>query len=243
EDSTIGDFIEFDGVSPEAHLVKTMLREELDNLLESLSPRDRQILHMRYGLDDGREKTLEEIGQHFGLTRERIRQIVSKTLNKLREWQPKIIIQPHQNLTPAPTTKNLIEQNASISTANLEEPIINHTNSQEVDRNMTDLSETDLSGVIKTMEYNGSDLLEQLTSLEQLFSQLSIRLSKAASDLQEPGIPISEELILELEEARRNFVELRDRVLELAESSGISPIPKPDEIFSRRHLETLLHAI
>ncbi|HAX74622.1 MAG TPA: hypothetical protein DCY88_02005, partial [Cyanobacteria bacterium UBA11372] len=243
EDSTIGDWIEFDGVSPEAHLVKTMLREQLDSILESLSARDRQILQMRYGLDNGREKTLEEIGQHFGLTRERIRQIVNKTLKKLREWQPKIIIQTHQNLTPAPTTKNLIEQNASISTANLQEKIINYTNSQEEDRNMTDLSETDLSGVIKTMEYNCADLLEELTSLEQLFSQLSIELSKAASQLQEPGIPISEKLILELESARKNFVYLRDRVIKLAESSGISPIPKPDEIVSRQNLETLLHAI
>ncbi|MFB2976690.1 sigma-70 family RNA polymerase sigma factor [Microseira sp. BLCC-F43] len=92
EDTTLGDWIEFDGVSPEAHLVKTMLREELDSILERLSPRDRQILQMRYGLDDGREKTLEEIGHIFGLTRERIRQIVNKTLNKLREWQPTNII-------------------------------------------------------------------------------------------------------------------------------------------------------
>jgi hypothetical protein len=105
------------------------------------------------------------------------------------------------------------------------------------------LEKNELSGAIKTMEYNCADLLEELTFLEQLFYQLSIGLSKAASQLQEPGIPLSEKLILEIESARRNFVELRDRVIKLAEYSGISPIPKPDEIVSRRHLETLLHAI
>jgi RNA polymerase sigma factor (RpoD-like family) len=238
ENSTIGDFIEFDGVSPEAHLIKTMLREELDSILERLSPRDREILQMRYGLDDGREKTLEVIGHIFSLTREGVRQIIKKTLNKLREWHQKPIIHAQENLLPAPKTKN-----SSITTVNLEEENINHTNSQEVARNMTDLEKTDLSVIIKTMEYNCADLVEQLTCLEQLFDQLSIGLSKAASQLQEPGIPLSEKLILELESARKNFVELRDRVIKLAESSGISPIPKPDEIVSRRHLETLLHAI
>ncbi|HAJ60888.1 MAG TPA: hypothetical protein DCP31_17825, partial [Cyanobacteria bacterium UBA8543] len=61
--------------------------------------------------------------------------------------------------------------------------------------------------------------------------------------MQDPGIPLSEKLILELESARINFVELRDRVIKLAESSRISPILKPDEIVSRQDLETLLHAI
>ncbi|HBW91528.1 MAG TPA: hypothetical protein DEG17_22375, partial [Cyanobacteria bacterium UBA11149] len=243
EDTTLGDLIEFDGETPEAHLIKTMVREELDSILERVNARERQILQMRYGVDDGREKTLEEIGQHFGLTRERIRQIVKKTLNKLREWQPTNIIDFQHNLLPATSAKNLMQQNYSITTVNLEEENINHTNSQEVARNMTDLEKTELSGLIKTMEYNWADLLEELTSLEQLFSQLSIGLSKAASQLQDPGIPLSEKLILELESARINFVELRDRVIKLAESSRISPILKPDEIVSRQDLETLLHAI
>jgi len=84
EDSRLGDFIESDGETPEDEVSKNLLREDLESVLNSLSPRERDVLRLRYGLDDGRMKTLEEIGQIFNVTRERIRQIEAKALRKLR---------------------------------------------------------------------------------------------------------------------------------------------------------------
>lgn len=84
EDSRLGDFIESDGETPEDQVAKNLLREDLEKVLDSLSPRERDVLRLRYGLDDGRMKTLEEIGQIFNVTRERIRQIEAKALRKLR---------------------------------------------------------------------------------------------------------------------------------------------------------------
>ncbi|PZV24845.1 MAG: RNA polymerase sigma factor RpoD [Snowella sp.] len=84
EDSRLGDFIEADGETPEDEVSKNLLREDLENVLDTLSPRERDVLRLRYGLDDGRMKTLEEIGQIFNVTRERIRQIEAKALRKLR---------------------------------------------------------------------------------------------------------------------------------------------------------------
>lgn len=84
EDSRLGDFIESDGETPEDRVSKNLLREDLESVLNSLSPRERDVLRLRYGLDDGRMKTLEEIGQIFNVTRERIRQIEAKALRKLR---------------------------------------------------------------------------------------------------------------------------------------------------------------
>jgi len=84
EDSRLGDFIEAEGETPEDEVSKNLLREDLENVLDSLSPRERDVLRLRYGLDDGRMKTLEEIGQIFNVTRERIRQIEAKALRKLR---------------------------------------------------------------------------------------------------------------------------------------------------------------
>ena len=84
EDSRLGDFIESDGETPEDQVSKNLLPEDLEKVLDSLSPRERDVLRLRYGLDDGRMKTLEEIGQIFNVTRERIRQIEAKALRKLR---------------------------------------------------------------------------------------------------------------------------------------------------------------
>ncbi len=84
EDSRLGDFIESEGETPEDQVSKNLLREDLEKVLDSLSPRERDVLRLRYGLDDGRMKTLEEIGQIFNVTRERIRQIEAKALRKLR---------------------------------------------------------------------------------------------------------------------------------------------------------------
>ena len=84
EDSRLGDFIESDGETPEDQVSKNLLREDLEGVLATLSPREKDVLRLRYGLDDGRMKTLEEIGQIFNVTRERIRQIEAKALRKLR---------------------------------------------------------------------------------------------------------------------------------------------------------------
>jgi len=84
EDSRLGDFIEADIENPEQDVAKNLLREDLEGVLATLRPRERDVLRLRYGLDDGRMKTLEEIGQIFDVTRERIRQIEAKALRKLR---------------------------------------------------------------------------------------------------------------------------------------------------------------
>ncbi len=80
----LGDLIEADEETPDEQVSNNLLYEEVEKILDSLSPRERDILRMRYGLDDGRMKTLEEISQIFNLTRERIRQIEAKALRKLR---------------------------------------------------------------------------------------------------------------------------------------------------------------
>ena len=84
EDSRLGDFIESDTENPDQDVAKNLLREDLESVLATLNPRERDVLRLRYGLDDGRMKTLEDIGQIFEVTRERIRQIEAKALRKLR---------------------------------------------------------------------------------------------------------------------------------------------------------------
>jgi RNA polymerase primary sigma factor len=85
EDSQLGDFIEDgDAVVPPEAASFSMLQEQLASVLDGLSERERRVIELRFGLTDGHPRTLEEVGREFGVTRERIRQIESKTLAKLR---------------------------------------------------------------------------------------------------------------------------------------------------------------
>ncbi|MCX7853944.1 MAG: RNA polymerase sigma factor RpoD, partial [Caldilineales bacterium] len=85
ENSSLGDFIEDDSLPPPADAAsQQLLREQMQEILEQLSERERKVLEMRFGLLDGTSHTLEEVGQEFGVTRERIRQIEAKALRKLR---------------------------------------------------------------------------------------------------------------------------------------------------------------
>ena len=85
DDSHLGDFIEDQEVQAPADAAAfELLREQLEDVLDTLTPREQRVLRLRFGLDDGRTRTLEEVGQVFGVTRERIRQIEAKALRKLR---------------------------------------------------------------------------------------------------------------------------------------------------------------
>jgi len=86
EDSRLGDFIEdTKHASPEEQTSQQLLKDKIGEFLGSLAPREQKILKMRFGLEDGRTHTLEEVGQEFGVTRERIRQIEAKALSKLKK--------------------------------------------------------------------------------------------------------------------------------------------------------------
>ena len=85
EDSHLGDFIEDDNVpAPADAAAFTLLREQLDEVLNTLTEREQKVLRLRFGIDDGQPKTLEDVGKRFNVTRERIRQIEAKALRKLR---------------------------------------------------------------------------------------------------------------------------------------------------------------
>ncbi len=85
DDSNLGDFVaDNNTLSPEGNVESVMLREHIDTLLEDLKERERQVIVLRFGLEDGHPRTLEEVGKEFNVTRERIRQIEAKALRKLR---------------------------------------------------------------------------------------------------------------------------------------------------------------
>ena len=85
DDSHLGDFIEDqDATSPADHAAYEMMKKQLENVLDTLTDREENVLRLRFGLDDGRTRTLEEVGKVFGVTRERIRQIEANALRKLR---------------------------------------------------------------------------------------------------------------------------------------------------------------
>lgn len=94
EDSHLGDFIEdHEAVAPDDAAGSILLREQIEELLQDLSERERQVLELRFGLKDGRTRTLEEVGKYFDVTRERIRQIEGKALVKLKKSAKSLINQ------------------------------------------------------------------------------------------------------------------------------------------------------
>lgn len=288
EDSTLGELIEFDGEIPENYIFKISDREYLESLLNILRPPQRYVLRLRYGLDDGREKTLQEIGNILNVTRERIRQIQAKALNKLRTWSGKIIITENfqnQNIKGENTqngissilkdkenqqskkitapidkvgkelvsfaTVALNETDRPLGTNYLpkqdeEDPILNEDLNRETSEsniNNSKLPENEVKQVAKSMQYKLSDLIEQLALLEEDFTQHRAEILRAVQELEDPGIPISENLLAKLESSRRRFIDFGRKVIELAEYWAISPTPKLDEIVSLKDIKSLLDAI
>ena len=85
EDSHLGDFIQDErALAPADAASQQLLREQVEDVLATLTSRERRVLQLRFGLEDGRSRTLEEVGREFSVTRERIRQIEAKALRKLR---------------------------------------------------------------------------------------------------------------------------------------------------------------
>ena len=85
EDSTLGEFIEDDKIlSPDQEAARRLLNDQINEILTDLTPREQKILKLRFGLEDGVTHTLEEVGKEFGVTRERIRQIEAKALERIR---------------------------------------------------------------------------------------------------------------------------------------------------------------
>ena len=88
EDSTLGEFIEDEKIlSPEQQASQKLLKNQIKEILVDLAPREKKILEMRFGLTDGINHTLEEVGKEFGVTRERIRQIEAKAIERIRQHQ------------------------------------------------------------------------------------------------------------------------------------------------------------
>ena len=94
EDSHLGDFIEdHEAIAPDDATGSILLREQIEELLTGLTERERQVLELRFGLKDGKTRTLEEVGKYFDVTRERIRQIEGKALSKLKKTAKNLINQ------------------------------------------------------------------------------------------------------------------------------------------------------
>jgi RNA polymerase primary sigma factor len=94
EETYLGDLIEDNESSrPDSTTVEELMRQDLNRMLSQLTPRERDIMHLRYGLEDGRQRTLEEVGRLFNITRERVRQIEHKAFRKLRQpaWSSKLV--------------------------------------------------------------------------------------------------------------------------------------------------------
>lgn len=302
EDCTLGELIEFDGETPEEQASKNLFCENLESVLDTLTPRQRDVIRMRFGLDDGREKTLQEIGNIFDVTRERIRQIEAKALLRLRHPNRNSILKEcirptaiYETQTKRPIAKPMqprpsnISENLSpsrdtfllepvgdkiVETANMTEPLIpfnnfieesnieqtklaqTHLSSADGSQNnlnygilnehnfhIAERTEHDLNGAIKPMVQNSADLLKQLTALELVFGKLEKRLSEASRKLLDPGIPISQKLIQELDESRENFIQLRDKVLELAEYLTVSTTLKVEEMDSLADIKSVLERV
>ncbi len=301
EGSTLGELIEFDGETPEDQVSKNLLREDLESVLDTLGPRQRDVIRMRFGLDDGGEKSLQEIGNIFDVTREWIRQIEIKALNKLGDPNCNSILEDYirptaidQTPTKRPIAQPMqprhfnIPENLSrsgdtflqepvgdkiVDIANMIEPLVYFNNfrdksnieqetlaqtylssadesennfnyaNNEPNFHIAEQTENNLNGVIKPMEHNSADLLKQLTELEQIFSELEARLSEASRKLLDPGIPISQQLIQELDESHKNFIQLRDKVLEVAEYLAVSPILQAEEIGSLADIKSVLDRV
>jgi len=303
EGSTLGELIEFDGETPEDYIFNINRLRDTERVLNSLTPRERDIIRMRFGLDNGREKSLQEIGNIFDLTRERIRQIEVEALKKLRSQRrrtlledyirPTAIDQTHtkrsiaQPMQPrlfniseklshshcdtflqepvgdkiveiANMTEPLIPSNNFIEESNIQQTILaetylssaegseknlNYANLNEHNFHIAELRENNFNGVIKPMEHNSADLLKQLTALEDVFSQLEKRLSEASGKLLYPGIPICQKLIQELDDSGKNFIQLRDKALELAEYLAVSLMLKAEEIGSLADIKSVLERV
>ncbi|TSC63886.1 MAG: RNA polymerase primary sigma factor [Microgenomates group bacterium Gr01-1014_93] len=84
DDSHLSDFIKSEALSPDEQATRELLKAHLDEVLDTLTPREKRVLQLRFGLDDGKQRTLEEVGREFGVTRERIRQIEAKAIRKLK---------------------------------------------------------------------------------------------------------------------------------------------------------------
>ena len=103
EDSHLGDFVEDrEAVSPFESASQAMLRSDVEDVLDTLGPRERRVLQLRFGLIDGHQRTLEEVGKRFGVTRERIRQIEARALRKLRQPSRSKKLRDHVDLTCGP---------------------------------------------------------------------------------------------------------------------------------------------
>ena len=87
EDSRLGDFVEDEAaIDPEKEAIVQMMKQQLDSVLDTLTSREKQVIQLRFGLNDGRQRTLEEVGKEFHVTRERIRQVEAKALRRLRQY-------------------------------------------------------------------------------------------------------------------------------------------------------------